>query len=275
MNRKKRIWRSGGLLCGLVGMLCLGCVSRDRAPASRGETIRVLFVYGGAHHSHITPYMRMLDSMPGIEWTPALLPQSAEMLKPGLEKAYDVLVMVQMMGSRWEQPEFSAEQRKAFADLLNKGIGIVALHQAIATEPGWAESPRIVGGVWRNEPYEVDGRSYPKSGCLHDTDIRVRAWNPDHPIVQGVPEFVINDELYLDIYKAEDNVPVLVTDHPQAKGRKEIAWTRSYGASRIFYFQLGHIPEKTWARPECRRFVQQAIRWAAGKAGGQGDPERE
>ena len=263
---KTRMWRSGGFLCGLAIMLILGCASKEREMGSRDKPVRVLFVYGGAHHSPITPYMRMLDSMSGIEWTPALLPQSAGMLKPGLEKEYDVLVMVQMMGSRWEQAEFTDEQRKAFAGLLNKGIGIVALHQAIATEPGWVESPRIVGGVWRNEAYEVDGCSYPKSGCLHDTDIRVRAWKPDHPIVKGVREFVINDELYLDIYKAEDNVPVLVTDHPQAKGRKEIAWTRSYGASRIFYFQLGHIPEKTWAHPECRRIVQQAIRWAAEEA---------
>ena len=265
MNREARIRRTIGVVCGLAGALCLGCAPGDGAPALRGETTRVLLVYGGAHHSPITPYMRMLDSMPGIEWTPALLPQSAEMLKPGLEKEYDVLLMVGMMGSRWEQAEFSAEQRKAFADLLAKGIGIVALHQAIATEPGWEESPRIVGGVWRNEPYEVDGRSYPKSGCLHDTDIRVRAADPDHPIVRGVPEFVINDELYLDIYKAADNLPVLVTDHPQANGRKEIAWTRTYGASRLFYFQLGHVPAQTWARPDCRRIVHQAIRWAAAK----------
>ena len=263
---KTRIWRSGGFLCGLAIMLCVGCASQERIVGFRDGTIRVLFVYGGGHHSPITPYMRMFDSMGGIEWTPALLPQSARMLKPGLEKEYDVLVMVQMMGSRWGQEEFSAEQRKAFAALLNKGIGVVAIHQAIATEPGWVESPRIVGGVWRNEAYKVEGRSYPKSGCLHDTDIRVRAWDPDHPIVKGVGEFVINDELYLDIYKAKDNVPVLVTDHPKAKGRKEIAWTRSYGASRIFYFQLGHIPEEIWARPDCRRIVHQAIRWTAGQA---------
>jgi len=228
-----------------------------------GKT-RVLFVYGGAHHSPITPYIRMLDSMEGIEWTPALMPQSAGMLKPGLENEYDALLMVQMMGERWGQPEATPEQRKAFDALLKKGIGVVALHQAIATEPGWVESPMIVGGVWRNEEYEVGGKSYPKSGCLHDTDMNIKACDPNHPIVKGVPEFVINDELYLDIYKAEDNVPILVTDHPQAKGRKEIAWTRTYGASKVFYFQLGHIPAKTWARPDCRRIVRQGILWAAG-----------
>jgi type 1 glutamine amidotransferase len=266
MERHALIRRIGVVVCGLAVLLCVGCASQQDLMESRDETIRVLFVYGGAHHSPITPYMRMLDSMPGVEWTPALLPQEAGMLKPGLEKQYDVLLMVQMMGKRWEQPEFSPEQRDAFAGLLKKGIGIVALHQAIATEPGWEESPRIVGGVWRNEAYKVGERSYPKSGCLHDTDMRIRAWDATHPIVQGVSEFVINDELYLDIYKAEDNVPVLVTDHAQAKGRKEIAWTRTYGASKVFYFQLGHIPAKTWSRPDCRRIVHQAIRWVAEEA---------
>ncbi|MHC4502351.1 MAG: ThuA domain-containing protein [Planctomycetota bacterium] len=270
---KTRAWRSGSLLCGLAIMLLLGCAPKessapkDTAAGPGGAKIRVLFVYGGGHHSPITPYRRMFDSMSDVEWTSALLPQSAGMFKPGLEEKYDVLVMVQMMGSRWKQAAFTEEQRKAFADLLKKGIGIVALHQAIATEPAWVESPRIVGGVWRNEPYEVDGKPYPKSGCLHDTDLRISAWVADHPIVNGVPEFVINDELYLDIYKADDNVPVLVTDHPKAKGRKEIAWTRTYGASRVFYFQLGHIPEKIWAHPQCRRIVHQGIRWAAGKTG--------
>ena len=241
-------------------------IPMGKAVTSLDGKTRVLFVYGGGHHSPITPYMRMLDSMEGIEWETALMPQSAGMLKPGLENEYDVLLMVQMMGDRWGQPEFTQEQRQAFDELLKKGIGVVALHQAIATEPGWVESPRIVGGVWRNEEYEVGAKSYPKSGCLHDTDMTIKAWDPDHPIVRGVPEFVINDELYLDIYKAEDNVPVLVTDHPQAKGRKEIAWTRTYGASKVFYFQLGHIPEKTWARPDCRRIVQQGILWASSPA---------
>jgi hypothetical protein len=264
------MWRGGALLGVAAAVLGLGCAAKkegatEKAVSELVKPLRVLLVYGGGHHSSIEAYMRMLDSMDGVEWSTALLPQASGKLKPGLEKEYDALLMVQMMGGRWKQAEFSPEQRKAFADLLDKGIGVVALHQAIATEPGWEESPRIVGGVWRNEAYEVDGKPCPKSGCLHDTDISLRAWKADHPIVKGVPEFVINDELYLDIYKADDNVPVLVTDHEQAKGRKEIAWTRTYGASKVFYLQLGHIPEKIWANPHCRRIVHQGLQWVAGQ----------
>ncbi|MHC4253602.1 MAG: ThuA domain-containing protein, partial [Planctomycetota bacterium] len=251
------------LLCGIVSALYVGCTSQEGTVPTKGKKVRVLFVYGGVHHSPITAYMRMLDSMPGVEWDSALLPQSFGMLKPGLEKQYDVLLMVQMMGKQWKMPGFSDEQKAAFKALLDTGIGVVMMHQAIATEVEWDESTRIVGGAWRNEAYEVDGKQYAKSGCLHDTDLRIIFPDPAHPIVKGIKEFVINDELYLDIYKADDNTPILVTDHEQAKGRKEIAWTRTYGGSRVFYFQLGHVPEKIWAQPQCRRIVHNGILWAA------------
>jgi len=29
---------------------------------------------------------------------------------------------------------------------------------------------------------------------------------------------------------------------------------------------LGHVPEQTWNRPDCRRIVRQAIMWAAEKS---------
>ncbi|MFC1497618.1 ThuA domain-containing protein [Verrucomicrobiota bacterium] len=249
------------LIAASIMLLCPGCSTLKQVKTENTKPIRVLFTYGGGHHSPITPYVDMFNTLPNIEVVPASLPQSANMLKQGLEKEFDVIVMVQMMSRK---SEFNKEQRDNFIKLLDKGIGIIALHQAIATEPDWKESTKIIGGAWRNKPYEVDGVKYEKSGCLHDTDINVIAAKP-HPITEGIPNFTINDELYLNTYNAEDNNIVLKTDHPQASGGKEIAWTRMYGKSKIFYFQLGHIPEKTWADKNCRQIIANAIHWASNK----------
>ncbi|MHC4250533.1 MAG: hypothetical protein ACYS9X_15500 [Planctomycetota bacterium] len=95
------MWR-GGRLLGVVGVvLVLGCAAKKGEEArSSAKPLRVLFVYGGVHHSSIEPYMRMLDSMDGVEWTTALLPQSVDMLKPGLQKEYDALRIVHQ-GLQW------------------------------------------------------------------------------------------------------------------------------------------------------------------------------
>jgi len=49
----------------------------DREMGAGDAKTRVLLVHGGGHQCPLTVYEKMLDAMPGIEWTAALLPESA------------------------------------------------------------------------------------------------------------------------------------------------------------------------------------------------------
>ena len=112
------------------------------AGAQAGEQegkIRVLLTYGG-HGFEEDSFFAMFDSMPGVEYTKAEFPQDFGLLKPGLEKQYDVIVRYDMING------IPAEQREAFAALLQKGIGLVSLHHNLGAHNRWAEYPKIIGG---------------------------------------------------------------------------------------------------------------------------------
>ena len=63
-------------------------------PTEKGK-IRVLLTTGG-HHFEVEPFYAMFDAMADVEYTKAELPQDAGLLKPGLEKQYDVIAMYDM-----------------------------------------------------------------------------------------------------------------------------------------------------------------------------------
>ena len=57
--------------------------------------IRVLLTYGG-HGFEQQPFFALFESIPDLEVTRAELPKQAELLKPGLEKQFDVIVRYDM-----------------------------------------------------------------------------------------------------------------------------------------------------------------------------------
>ncbi|MCP4639111.1 MAG: ThuA domain-containing protein, partial [bacterium] len=98
------------------------------------------------------------------------------------------------------------------------------------------------------------------STYLHDVDFALQVADAEHPVTRGVTDCTIHDETYLGCYIADDNHVLLTTDH--ATSDESIAWTRTYGKARVCYIQPGHGPQ-IFARPEYRKMLTQAVRWAA------------
>lgn len=217
--------------------------------------LRVLLTFGG-HGFQQEPFFALFDGMKDVEYTKAPMPQSADLLKPGLEKDYDVIVMYDMVGA------ITPEQQEAFVALLNEGIGLFSLHHNMGAHRNWDEFRKITGGKFNFAPGEIDGQQYAKSGWAHGQDIKVTVADTEHPITKGVKDFVIHDETYNNYYTAPDAKVLLTTDHP--KNDPKLAWVKQYGKSRVFYFMLGH-DEKAYANANFARIVHQGIRWAAGQ----------
>lgn len=225
-----------------------------KVPVVNGK-VRVLLTFGG-HGFDQKAFFAMFDAMPNVEYTKAPLPKSADLLKPGLEKDYDVIVMYDMV------PAVKPQQQKAFVELLNTGIGLVSLHHNMGAHRDWDEFRKIIGGKFILKECEIDGQKYPKSGWSHGEDLKVTVADKEHPITRGLNDFEIHDETYNKYYTAPDVKVLLKTDHP--KNDPELAWVKDYGKSRVFHLMLGH-DAKAWENPNFREILARGIRWTAGK----------
>jgi type 1 glutamine amidotransferase len=241
--------------CFLTALL-VACVAwPSSADDSRQDKIRVLLTTGG-HGFQADPFYATFDAMADVQYTKAELPKDAGLLKPGLQDKYDVIVMYDMVRG------ISAEQQKAFAELLEKGIGVVSLHHNLGAHRDWDDFRKIIGGKFILSECTIDGVQYPKTPWSHDEHLKVTVVDKDHPITRGIGDFEIHDETYGPYYTASNVHVLLKTDHP--KNNPEIAWTTSYGKSQVFYLMLGHDAH-AYANPNFAKLVHQGIRWAAGR----------
>lgn len=205
-----------------------------------GKKIRVLVTAGG-HEYEEKSFVAMFAAMPDVEAEQAIMPAAADLLKPGLEKKYDVLV-------RYDIVNMTAQQRKAFLDLMRSGIGFVSLHHNLCVQANWPEY------------YDVIGTTMDKT-WQEGLDMRIFVVDKEHPITRGLSDFVIHDEAY-NGYRVKPDVHVLMrTDHPK-NSPPEVAWTTSYGKSPIAYIMLGH-DSKAYGNPQYRKLVNNAIRWTS------------
>ena len=242
----------------LAAVLFAVCLvgSLDSAGAEdKPETIRILLTFGG-HAFEEQPFFAMFDALPGIKYTKAEMPKDAGLLKPGLQKDYDAVVMYDMVGG------ITPDQQQAFVELLKQGIGLVSLHHNLGAHRDWPEFTKIIGGKFVFGDVVLEGKPYTTSTWSHDEQLKIRVADPAHPITQGVRDFEIHDESYGGFFTASDSHVLLTTDHP--KNAPNVAWTKTYGNSRVFHLMLGH-DSKAWANPNYPKLIEQGIRWVVSK----------
>ena len=238
-----------------IAVSCLSVVRvQAAAPAAAGK-IRVLLTYGG-HGFEEKPFFAMFDAMPDVQYTKAPMPKSAALLKPGLEKDYDVVAMYDMVG------KISPDQQKAFVELLQQWIGLVSFHHNMGAHRDWSEFAKIIGAKYCMGAQQIDGKKFGPSGYEHDQTINVTVADKEHPITRGLADFTIHDEVYNHYYVAPDVHVLLTTDNP--KNDPKIAWVKEYGKSRVFYFMLGH-DSQAWKNPAYPEILVRGIRWAASR----------
>ena len=242
------------------GMLMLMslAVGAERAAGQALEEskVRVLLITGG-HDFEQKSFFGMFDAIPDVQTTKVTYPGAADLLKPESADDYDVIVFYDM----WAQG-ITPPQQKAFVNLLNNGIGVVAMHHTLAAHQDWPEYGKIIGGKYYLKDRIVDGKSVLKSSYLHDQEIPVDVVDRDHPITGGLKSFQIHDETYSG-YETDPSAEVLLTtEHP--KSDRELAWVKTYGNSRVFYLQLGH-DRHAYEDENYRLLVARGIRWAAGR----------
>lgn len=191
--------------------------------ASAQEKPQLLLLTGENNHDWraTTPVLR--EILETANFIVRITEEPAVLATPAM-KNYAAIVMNYNQNQRWA-PELEA----AFLDYVRQGGGLVVIHAANNAFPGWKEFDEMVGLTWR------DGAGHDRFGKF-----LVEITEPTHPIMQGVPNFEIEDELYRNLTKASD---FKVLARAFSKDKQEyfpMIFVKKEGAGRVFHTVLGH-----------------------------------
>ncbi len=218
---------------------------------TRPEPLKVVVVTGG--HDFEEPFFRaVFEEMPGVTFTEAPQKDHSELFENIDEWDHDVIVCYNMTQT------ISKKRRSNLTKLLDRGVGMVAMHHTLAAYQEWPEFFRIIGGRY----YLKNDEGYEPSTYKHDLDLLIEVVDANHPVNQGQVDFIIHDEAYKGMWHAKDNVILLTSEH--ADSDEPIVWTRAYRNARVCTIQLGH-DHQSYENPHFRRLVTQAIQWVSQK----------
>jgi len=221
--------------------------------AGAQKEIKAVVVTGG-HGFDQGAFLGLFEGYDDIAAVHAPQKDDSEIFEDIAEWPYDVIVLYNMT------QRISEKRRKNFLALLDRGVGLVVMHHAIAAFKDWPEYEKIIGAKYYLHPEEKDGVKHPPSTYRHGVAMKIRVEDPDHPITKGLSDFEVKDETYAKWTYHDGNHLLLSTDTTGSD--RAIAWARSYCNSRVFYIQLGH-GTGTFADRNYRHVVTRAIRWAA------------
>ncbi len=168
--------------------------------------------------------------------------------------AAELLVVNTASGTPGPDDASNADWRSAHAalrDYVEGGGPVIALHLAASSFREIPEWPDWIGGAW------IQGTS------MHPpiADSHVTVLTDSHPIVAGLSDFDIYDEMYSYLELQPGNV-VLATHHYEGQDHP-IVWAREDGNRRAVYDAFGH-GVRAYDSPDRIRLLQREALWVTG-----------
>jgi len=152
----------------------------------------------------------------------------------------------------------SDQQKAALLDFVSSGKGFGGAHSATDTLYTWPAYGDLIGGYFDGHPWVQN------AGVIIE--------NHRSPIVAALGRrFEIVEEYYQFRDFSRGHIHVLahldtstVDLNPPGVNRPDgdfaLAWTRDYGAGRVFYTALGHF-EETWLDPRFQSLLLRGLLW--------------
>ncbi len=150
------------------------------------------------------------------------------------------------------KPWITDEQGKAIQDFVSAGNGFYSLHNSSHISLSSKAYRDVMGGAYIGHP------------PLRPFQVRVT--NKNHPITQGVNDFIVNDEQhYVDYDKSPDNIFLKAEnidglDYEQHGPTSISGWAHEYGKGRVVFTAVGHNIPAMW-QPEYLKLQKNAVRW--------------
>jgi type 1 glutamine amidotransferase len=147
------------------------------------------------------------------------------------------------------EPEQEHLDLAPLLDAVAGGTGLAGIHAGLGDAFRLeVDFQYMVGGQWVAHPGD--------DGVTYTVNIVDRA----HPIASGVDDFVVVSEKYYMHFDPAVHV-IATTDFDGIA--MPIAWTKRWGAGRVYYCSLGHQPAIV-EQPPVLALVRQGMAWAAG-----------
>lgn len=147
--------------------------------------------------------------------------------------------------------DLSAEEKENLKTLFAKGGGLVVMSDALVNDtPDWLA--------------DLCGAAVERGRTLAArSSIEVAIDPTDHPITRGVPDFTLNDLVFLGL-EPPSNARVLAS--ATIKGiETPVLWVLEKGESRLAVCQLPH-EMRNLANPSLRVLLLRTVAWAAKRA---------
>jgi uncharacterized protein len=224
--------------------------------AKSPDRLRVLVLSGGGYHdfaANLKLLLAALERRRPMTLTELVLapgevasPTSRRALEAAdLPAEHDVL-LVYTQGDLALTPGMQAK----LLAFVHGGGGLVALHCAADSFPGWAGWDDLLRGRFeRHPPYG---------------NIVVGVRDAAHPVLAGLPpEWILRDEFYhLKDCAPDDKHVIMDGTSPEGGAPRPVTWVREAGAGRVVCTILGH-DAATHGDARYQQLVEQALAWAA------------
>ncbi len=215
--------------------------------------VKALVITGG-HGFDNEPFDVMLKALPGVQCTHVDVQDDGKIFEDAPNWSYDVIVLYNM------GQKISDKSKENFLALLDKGVGLVVMHHAIASFNDWPEYWKIIGAHYYLKNYMEKGKEHAQSTWKEGVDFTLSPADKDHPVLKGVAPFTVHDETYSGFTTEPDNHALLNAEGP---GTQPVyAWCRTYKNANVFYIESGHGPT-IFSNENYRKVVDQAMLWAA------------
>jgi hypothetical protein len=153
----------------------------------------------------------------------------------------------------WTMGTIAQEPLEALMRAVEGGVGLAGFHGGMGDAFRDATDYQfMVGGQFVSHP---DG--------IKDYEVHVL----EDPLTEGLSDFRVRSEQYYMHDDPSNHVLATTTFDPEttpwvAGTVMPVAWTRRWGAGRVFYSSLGHAPAELDV-PEARELLRRGLLWAA------------
>lgn len=212
------------------------------------SNVNALVITGGKKINS-EAFFAMFDGIMELKYTHISHSDFEKLLIADSLTNFDVFVFYNLTRST------SIDFQEAFRQELKKGRGMLFLHHSLLSYSNWPEFKNIIGGKY----FENDD-GIGVSGFKHDVKINVQVADTTHPVMQGINNFYISDEIYSNCFIANEVKPLLKTSTEGSIPL--IAWQKYSLNSPIIYIQPGH-DYPCFQHESYRLLLKQSIFWLA------------
>lgn len=148
----------------------------------------------------------------------------------------------------WTMGTITKEQLEPLLNAVKEGgTGVAGCHGGLGDSfRNEVEYQYMVGGQWVAHPGN--------DGITYQVDIT----DKDHPLTQGVEDFIVVSEKYY--MHVDPAVHVLATTNFD-EVKMPVAWTKMYGAGKVYYNSLGHQANIV-SMPQVLVLMKRGMLWA-------------